>query len=171
MPSRRSYFRFMLLFLLIGLLIGSNISSQTLTAELVADGFDRPVFLTSPPGDLERLFVLELKTGLIKIIKNGIILTESFLDINNLIVANAPEQGLLGMAFHPNYGENGHFFVNYTGSGGATNIVRYSVSPANDDLADPQTSKTILTFPTALRQSQWRYACLWAIGLSIHRNG
>lgn len=142
-PSR--FFNSIGLFLLIIILNNSgDISAQTLTAELVADGFSNPVFLTSPPNDSDRLFVVEAKSGMIKIIKNGLVLTTPFIDLGGQIVSDGSEQGLLGMAFHPDYEQNGYFFVNYTGSAGNTYVARYTVSGANPDQADPGSAKQII---------------------------
>lgn len=116
----------------------------TLTAEPFASGFDRPVFATSPPGDFERLFVLEQHTGMIKIvnIQTGAVNGTAFLDIGSLI-SGGNEQGLLGLAFHPDYDQNGYFYVNYTDGSGDTKVVRYQVS-GDPDIADAGTAFTIL---------------------------
>ncbi len=91
-----------------------------------------------------RLFAAT-QDGTIRIIdENGQLLSTPFLDISSLVRFNG-EQGLLGLAFHPNYSQNGYFFVNYTKASpnqGDTMIVRYQVS-ANPDIADPN-SATIL---------------------------
>ncbi len=119
-------------------------NAQTLTTELVADGFSNPVYVTAPPGDTERLFVVEVKSGLIKIIKNGSVLATPFVDLSSVITTDANERGLLGLAFHPNYESNGYFFVDYTGANGDTYVMRYKVSGGNPDLADPGSVKQIL---------------------------
>src|SRR5688500_7753666 len=77
----------------------------------VADGFENPIFVTSPPGD-SRLFVVE-QAGVIKIVAAGEVLPAPFLDIRTRVVAGG-EQGLLGLAFHPDFARNGRFFVYYT---------------------------------------------------------
>ena len=118
-----------------------SLSGQTIELQLVASGFSRPVDITHAGDD--RLFIVE-KSGRIQIIDpSGSTLTTPFLDISNL-VSNGGEQGLLGLAFHPNYEENGYFFVNYTNSGGDTRIVRYSRSDDNPDVADPNSALQIL---------------------------
>jgi glucose/arabinose dehydrogenase len=101
--------------------------------ELVASGLDFPLDLTAPAGD-SRLFVVE-KDGLIRVVKNGTLLSTPFLDISAL-VSRGSEQGLLGLAFHPDYAQNGQFFVNYTDQQGDTRVARYLAS-ANPDVADP----------------------------------
>jgi len=112
-------------------------SAQNFTTSLVASGFNRPVFMTSPPGDANRMFVLEQHTGRIEIIKNGVILPTAFVTIPGLSTGN--EQGLLGLAFHPDFATNGEFFVNYTVGGNGTRIAKYTVSgtPMTNDVANP----------------------------------
>ena len=83
-------------------------ATQNLGLDTVATGLSKPVFLTYPPGDTQRLFVVE-QTGAIRIIKNGTLLPAAFLDITDS-VTKGDEQGLLGLAFDPNYGTNGRFY-------------------------------------------------------------
>jgi hypothetical protein len=109
-------------------------------AERIAAGLSQPVDLTAPPGDTTRIFIVE-KTGRIRIIKNGQLLARPFLDISSL-VSGGSEQGLLGLAFHPQYASNGKFYVDYTDKPGDTRVVEYMVSP-NPDSASAQ-SREIL---------------------------
>ncbi len=119
--------------------------------DLVASGFSRPIFVTAPRGDSNRLFVVEQR-GRIRILDltTRSIKTTPFLTVSNLLSGN--EQGLLGLAFHPGYATNGYFYINQTVSGGGaaghTEIVRFQVQgdPATSDLADPSTKKLILRF-------------------------
>jgi glucose/arabinose dehydrogenase len=91
-----------------------------------------------------RLFVLE-KAGRIRIIENGQLRETPFLDITDRVGSNGNEQGLLGLAFHPNYQENGHFFVNYTDTRGDTVIARFQVS--NDpNVADPNSETPLFGY-------------------------
>jgi len=108
----------------------------------MATGLSFPLYLTAPRGDNDRLFIVE-KTGTIRIIKNGMLLGTPFLDINNL-VSTGSEQGLLGLAFDPNYAVNGRFFISYTDVAGDSKIVRYPVS-GNPDVAQPGPDRTLLT--------------------------
>ncbi|MBW2470505.1 MAG: PQQ-dependent sugar dehydrogenase [Deltaproteobacteria bacterium] len=108
--------------------------------ETVATGLSGPLFLTSPDGD-DRLFVVE-KGGRIKIIDGGTVLPTPFLDISNL-VSGGSEQGLLGMAFHPDYDVNGRFYVSYTDTGDDSRIVEYEVS-ADPNVADTSSSRNII---------------------------
>ena len=104
---------------------GLNLSTQ-----LVASGFDKPVFVTAPPGDNTRLLVVEQETGRIMLIKNGTRVTKPFLDIDNRVGDGGGEQGLLGLAFHPGYATNRLLFVNFTDNQGNTKIERFK---ARDD--------------------------------------
>ncbi len=117
-----------------------------LTTVRVASGLTKPLFVTSPPGDTTRAFVVEQRisgVGYIRILKNDTLQTTPFFVQPGL--ATGDEQGLLGLAFHPDYDSNGYFYVNYTRSGdGMTIVERFTVS-ANPDSADTTTGVTILT--------------------------
>ncbi|MFN8376551.1 MAG: PQQ-dependent sugar dehydrogenase [Anaerolineae bacterium] len=115
----------------------------------VASGYDNPLGVTNA-GD-ERLFGME-QLGRIWVIDNGEELLDPFLDISDLLPADVfsgayTERGLLGLAFHPNYQENGIFFIDYTDVDGNTVIARYQVSAADPNVADPASATTILTVP------------------------
>ena len=111
----------------------------------VATGFLKPLFCVSPPGDTTRLFVVE-QGGLIRILKLADGTKSTFLDISALI-ATGGEQGLLGLAFHPQYATNRKFYVNYTGqAAGETRVVEYQTMAADPDLADTSIAKPILSF-------------------------
>lgn len=103
-------------------------------ATLVASGLSQPLDLTAPPGDTARVFVVE-KTGAIRILKNGAVQSTPFLDLSAR-VSSGGEQGLLGLAFHPQYAANGKFYVNYTDLSGDTHIVEFAAS-ADPDRASP----------------------------------
>jgi hypothetical protein len=100
-------------------------------------GFDRPLFVTSPPQD-PRVFVVE-KAGRIQIAGRG-----TFLDISSLVRSDEDERGLLSMAFSPGYATNGLFYVYYTARSplGEVRVVEYRRS-ANPDRADPASARTI----------------------------
>lgn len=101
----------------------------------IASGLSSPTYVTSPVGDEDRLFVCEQNSGLIKVIKRGVVLPTPFLNVRAAIQPGG-EQGLLGMAFDPRYPVNGFFYVSYSRAGnGASVIARYSVSASNPDVA------------------------------------
>ncbi|MEP7010410.1 MAG: PQQ-dependent sugar dehydrogenase [Acidobacteriota bacterium] len=100
-----------------------------------------PIYFVSPPGD-DRLFIVQ-RNGAIRILKNGSLLPGNFLDLTEKITEEG-EGGLLSMAFHPRYAENGLFFVNYTDTEGDTVIARYHRSGEDPDLADSGSATRLL---------------------------
>jgi len=111
-----------------------------LKLQQVANGLDFPLYLTAPPGDNTRLFVVE-KTGRIRIVKDGNVVTTPFLDLHTK-VSNGSEQGLLGLAFPADYAANPRFVVNYTSTSGDTRVSQFRVS-ANPDVADAASEQVL----------------------------
>jgi glucose/arabinose dehydrogenase len=107
---------------------------------LITDGLQKPLDLAHTGDD--RLFVVE-QPGTIRIIQDGQVLPIPFLDIRDRVNDNASERGLLGMAFHPNYDENGFFYLNYTGQDGHTMVSRFQVS-SKPNQADPDSELALL---------------------------
>lgn len=107
---------------------------------LVTSGLNRPVDIQSANDGTGRLFIIE-KYGVIRVYENGQLLPQSFLDITDRIDESGNEMGLLGFAFHPDYEQNGYFYVNYTGDGGNTRISRFQ---ANGNLADAGSEEVLL---------------------------
>lgn len=99
--------------------------------------------LQAPAGD-DRLF-LATRDGLIRIIDSGSLLSEPFLDIRDL-VRTKTEEGLLGLAFHPDYQNNRKFYIFYTDTEGDSQVYEYQTSTADPNLADPATARQIITF-------------------------
>jgi len=110
---------------------------------LIASGLTKPVGFVHAGDGSGRLFTIE-QSGKILIFDDGNLLPIPFLDIRERVNDRSSEQGLLGLAFHPEYSLNGYFFVNYTNSGGDTVIARYRVS-ADPNIGDPATEEIILT--------------------------
>ena len=110
-------------------------TSNSLRLQTVTAVLSSPVFLTAPTGDVGRLFIIE-QGGLIRILNSldGTPRATPFLDVAGLIVTGG-EQGLLGMAFDPNYAGNGRFYIYYTNTAGDIVIARYGVS-TNPDIAN-----------------------------------
>jgi len=117
-----------------------------LAAVRVAQGLTLPNTITAPPLDPRRVFVVE-KVGAIRIIEDGVLLPTPFLDINSRVINTSAfsEQGLLGLAFHPDYESNGRFFVNYTDNAGDTVIARYEATPGDPYSADFASERILLT--------------------------
>jgi glucose/arabinose dehydrogenase len=102
--------------------------------------FDSPDYVTAPPGDARRIFVVE-QTGRIRVVRGGKVLSEPFLDVSGSIVSGG-EQGLLGLAFAPDYAKSGLFYINYTNTSGDTRIVEFRRQTA--DKADPGSARDVL---------------------------
>lgn len=115
-----------------------------LALQPVASGLSQPLYLTAPAGD-SRLFIVE-RPGRIRIVANGALLATPFLDISSQ-TTSAGERGLLSMAFHPQYAQNGSFFIYYTDSNGDIAVDRMKVSAGNANLADPATAGRVITIP------------------------
>lgn len=118
----------------------------------VATGFNSSVFVTHAPGDTDRMFVVE-QQGVIRVFDRmtGDVQNEPMLDIRNLVDDGGDEQGLLGLAFHPDFQTNGKFYVNYTRDPGPgndrTRIDEFVVQdPATNLLASVGSRKSILEF-------------------------
>ena len=109
--------------------------------ETVASSLTRPVDLQHAGDGSSRLFIVE-KVGRIRILQNGQLLDFPYLNITDRVGSSSNEQGLLGLAFHPDYTVNGLFFVNYTDNNGDTVIARYRVT-GDLNVADPN-SETVL---------------------------
>ncbi len=122
--------------------------SGDILARRVAGNFDQPVFATSAPGDPDRLFVVE-KTGQIKILDTATGTTNAvnFLTIPQAQLQTGGEQGVLGLAFHPDYATNGRFFVYVTNAAGDQEVRQYSRSGTNPDWAAAASGDVILTIP------------------------
>ena len=103
---------------------------RNLSSVLIADGYKKPVFITSYPNNAKLLYIVE-QAGLIKIINDGKKLSRPFFDINKRVVnPNRPgdERGLLGFAFHPNHTNNGKFYINYMDNDGNTIVSEFSTN-------------------------------------------
>jgi glucose/arabinose dehydrogenase len=116
----------------------------TLDLQQIATGLRFPTYLTSPPGD-SRLFILE-KAGAIRVIKVGTVLPTPFLDLTANVNSTGGEQGLLGLAFAPDYATSGRFFVHYNDRAGNNRVSRFQVS-ADPDRADRASETEVLAIP------------------------
>ncbi len=128
--------------------ISQPLSAQDTALSLVTDQLDWPTYVTHAPGDDDRLFVIE-RAGRVRIIANGQLLSEPFLDISEQVEAIG-ETGLLGIAFHPAYADNGRFFLYYgaPGTPRTTRIAEYSVS-SDPNMADADSGLIVLEFPSS----------------------
>ncbi len=123
------------------------------TLDVIAEGFNSPLYATHAGDGSNRIFVVD-QIGIIYVIQNNQLLNEPFLDISNKLVdldETYDERGLLGLAFHPDYESNGRFFVYYSAPKNGEDInhetilAEYQVSD-NENEADPNTEQIILHF-------------------------
>jgi len=123
----------------------ATVKAGTFKLTRIAFGLKSPVFVTGAGDGSGRLFIVE-QPGRILVMKNGKVLPTPFLDIRSKVVFGG-ERGLLGLAFHPDFGTNGVFVVDYTrstGHIGDTVIARYKAVPGSD-VADASSAQVLLT--------------------------
>jgi glucose/arabinose dehydrogenase len=120
---------------------GPGPGADSVALQLVSSDLTSPVYLTAPPGDTDRLFVVE-QGGLIRVLVHDTLLPTPFLDVAGHVVSGG-EQGLLSLAFHPDYARNGRFFVYFTDPQGDSRVVRYSVG-SDPNVADSTSGDTVL---------------------------
>jgi glucose/arabinose dehydrogenase len=122
----------------LGLWAGSATGAGRYSFAPLASGLDEPLYVTSAPGDPTTLYVVE-QPGTIKIVKNGSV-TGTFLDIRSRVKSGG-EQGLLSVAFHPQYATNHRFYVDYTDTNGDTRVVEFRSS---NGVGRPATARQLL---------------------------
>ena len=115
----------------------------------VVSGLENPLLVTNAGDGSGRLFVVE-QTGSIWVIQDGQLSEQPFLDVSSLLSSDVfrggyTERGLLGLAFHPDYENNGLFFIDHTDVNGNSVVARYEVSADDPNIADPSSAVTILT--------------------------
>src|SRR5882672_10666157 len=127
-------------------------SATPLTTVRVAQGLSNPLFVASPPGDTTRVFIVEQRgpdnRGRIKILKSGGVLSTPFLTTGPVAAGN--EQGLLGLAFAPDYATSGRFYIDYSDSGAGTKVIERHTVSADPDVANP-IGTVILSIPQPLQ--------------------
>ena len=119
-----------------------DLGAVAVRLEPVVQGLEQPLFVTHAGDGSGRQFVLE-KVGRIRVVQDGQLLPTPFLDITGQ-VSLASEQGLLGLAFAPDYAQSGEFFTNYTDLNGDTVISRWVVSAADPNVADAGSEQPLL---------------------------
>lgn len=111
--------------------------------EELVSGFARPLLVMGANDGTNRLFIVE-QGGTIQVMVDGQLQPQPFLDVSGLVSTDANERGLLGLAFHPEYQENGQFFINYTDVNGDTVVARYTVLESNPNIADPSSASFVI---------------------------
>ena len=117
--------------------------TPNLIATRVVGGLSSPLDLQSAPGDRTRLFVVE-QAGRIRVVRSGALASVPYLDLATRI-SSGGERGLLGLVFHPQYGSNGRFFVNYTDRNGDTRVSEFRAPTPGNDTADPSSERELLS--------------------------
>ncbi|HRG57381.1 MAG TPA: PQQ-dependent sugar dehydrogenase [Bacteroidia bacterium] len=127
--------------------IESIYAQPTLTFTTFSSGYSRVIDIRNCKDS--RLFMVQQAGKIIVCDSNGVQNPTPFLNLTGICTnpsSVGDERGLLGMTFHPDYKNNGYFYVNYTAiSGGATTIARYSVSSTDSNVADPSSATILLT--------------------------
>ena len=139
----RVQFYIITLFCLSILFPNKNISRVEAFPNLI---FTRPVDLQSPHDGSDRIFVVE-QEGLISVFPNDSTISSKsiFLDVRNIVYDSSNEMGLLGLAFHPDYKDNGFFYINYTSSNPRKTIIaRYQVNSNNPNVANSLSQSIII---------------------------
>ena len=116
---------------------GYNPGAVDLELVPFVDGLEAPLLATHADDGSGRVFILE-QPGRVRVVKDGRLLDEPFLDISDRLVSGG-EQGLLGLAFHPDYRTNGRFFVNYTDEAGDTVVSEFGSRPDADSASESET--------------------------------
>lgn len=130
-------------------LAGVANAQTAIESKRIVNGLNYPVFVTHAPDDCERLFILE-KRGRIRIydLVDDVLLSTFFLNIDSIVgggTSTQDERGLLGLAFHPEYVDNGYFYVYYTNNSSDTVVARYTVS-SNPNVANSSSAYQLMTF-------------------------
>jgi glucose/arabinose dehydrogenase len=106
--------------------------------------FDMALHVAAPPGDKRRVFVVE-QGGTVRVVRSGRRLSRPFLDVRGKIIAGG-EQGLLSIAFAPDYAKTRRFYVNYTDKSGTQSVVEYRRSKSSSDRADAGSARLVLRY-------------------------
>lgn len=133
---------------------------KNLTLAPVVKGLIEPTFVAGPPDNSKRFFVLE-RAGRIRVADaNGQLRPTPFLDLTQE-TSTSTEEGLLGLAFHPRFAQNGYVYVDYTANDAAVRVIRYTVTPDRPDQVDPGTAQTVMEIP---KQSKYHNGGTLAFG-------
>jgi len=136
------------------------LDSDHVTLEPVITGLREPTYVGWPPDGSGRAFVLE-RGGLIRVAgADGQLQSMPFLDLSQ-VVSLGTEEGLVGLAFDPNFAQNGHVYVDYTAKDWSINVVRYTASADHPDVVDPATAEVVLNIP---KQSEYHQAGMLDFG-------
>lgn len=134
--------------------VTASASGVRVELEEVLAGFTHPTHVTNAGDGSNRLFVVE-REGRVRVAVDGVLQPEPFLDIRDMVGDWFVEQGMFSIAFHPNFTENGYFYVAYTATpedeevnrAGDNTVARFQVSADNPNRADLDSMKVLLALP------------------------
>lgn len=112
---------------------------------ILTEDLHHPTAIAIAPGG-SRIFITE-RLGTVRLIEDGVLLDRPVLDVNDSLRLVTVEQGLLGLALHPDFASNGLFYINYTGLDNNTRIKRFRISADDPTVADPSSETLILEVP------------------------
>ncbi|MDQ3811358.1 MAG: PQQ-dependent sugar dehydrogenase [Chloroflexota bacterium] len=136
------------------------LQSGNLTLAPLARGFKEPTYVTAIPDDTGRLLVLE-REGAVRLVgADGQVHPTPFIDLTGQ-VSTGGEEGLLGLAFHPRFQDNGYLYIAYTADDRSLQIVRYTASPASPEVLETGTASTVLSIA---KQSKFHNGGMLAFG-------
>ena len=117
-----------------------------LTLAPVVKGLKEPTYVAGPPDGGGRQFVLE-RAGLVRLVVDGRLRPQPVLDLRAQVADEGEEQGLIGLAFHPDFAHNGLVYLDYTALDRSIEIVRYQISAEDPDALDPASAHLVLSIP------------------------
>lgn len=123
-----------------------SVQSAQYTWLAVASGLEKPTDMVMSPDNSGRFFVLE-QPGQVRIVQNGNLLPTPFVDVRNRLTSRANEQGLLGIAFPPDFAQTRRVYLAYTNPKGEPTLARVTAQPSNPNLAEPNSLKELLSVP------------------------
>lgn len=112
----------------------------------VVSGLALPIAITHAGDGLGRIFIAE-KAGMIRILENGVLSPTPFLNMQSIVNSSSNEQGLLALAFHPQYESNGYFYTVHTNAAGSLVLSRFTASPANSNQVNLNSRAELLVIP------------------------
>ncbi len=116
-------------------LTAPDASAQRLRAQLITNEVDSPTCVAMAPGDPSRIYIVERSSGFVRVVRDGVLLPDPFIDISENLRARL-DGGFLGITFHPDYQNNGYVYIYFTDANGDGVVERYTVTD-NPDVADP----------------------------------
>jgi glucose/arabinose dehydrogenase len=124
----------------------AGLDPTRITLTPVVGGLSQPVQITNAADDSGRLFIVE-RVGVIRVIHNDSLSGTPFLDMHSIVNSSSGEQGLLGLAFHPNYVSNGYFYTLHTNLSGSLVLSRFTVSPPSSNQVNINSRAEMLVIP------------------------